>query len=177
MKFLSTLLLLILPFSLLAEDSEWFVGVEGGATGAKLNSLGSSGNYAYAPQYGFKAGLRDKSARVYLGFTAADNIGDDITKTQNAYIALEGLSDEFTVIAKSTAKVFIGANFGVSMADVNNNSTTAFMAGVQTGLIFLLPADFEIELAYRHYLTIRDKDTNFNAGTFYGALNYKFYAF
>lgn len=177
MKFLTTLLLLVLPFSLLAEDSEWFVGIEGGATGAKLSTQNTDSNYSYAPQYGVKIGLRDKNARIYLGLTAADKIGDDVTKTLNSYIALEGISDEFTVIAASTAKFFFGTNFGASMADVNDKSTTALLVGLQTGLVFLLPADFEIELAYRHYATIRDKETNFNAGAVYGTLNYKFYAF
>lgn len=177
MKFLTTLLLLALPFSLFAENAEWFVGLEGGATGAKLNDLGRDGSYAYAPQYGLKVGLREKNSRIYLGLTAADNIGEDITKTVNPYIALEGISNEFTVIAESTAKFFFGTHFGASVADINNSSTTAFLAGLQTGLIFMLPADFEIELAYRHYVTVRKKETNFNAGTVYGALNYKFYAF
>lgn len=177
MKFLSTLLLLTLPFSLLAEDSEWFVGIDGGATGVKLSHQDVNSSYELGPQYGFKIGLREKNSRIYLGFTTADNIDSEVSKTQNPYIALEGISDEFKVIAKSTAKLFFGAHFGASIAEVNGTSTTAFMTGLQTGLIFLLPADLEIEFAYRHYLTIRDKETNFNAGAVYGGLNYKFYAF
>ena len=177
MKFLSTLLLLILPFSLLAEDSEWFVGIDVGVTGTQLKNAAAGSDYEFGPEYGLKAGLREKNSRIYLGYTAADSIGQPVDKTQTSYLALEGVSDEFNVIAKSTAKFFLGVRLGASIADINNTSATAFMGGAQTGLIFLLPADFEIELAYRHYWTFKESDTDFNAGSAYGGLNYKFYAF
>ncbi|MGB5965313.1 MAG: hypothetical protein WBF77_03100 [Sulfurimonadaceae bacterium] len=177
MKLLSLFLLLILPFSLSAEDSEWFIGIEGGATGTQLSNTATGNDYVYGPEYGLKIGLREKNSRIYLGYTVADNMDQPINKTQNPYLALEGISNEFKVIAKSTAKFFFGARMGASIADVNTTSTTAVMGGLQTGLIFLLPADFEIELAYRHYWTFKDKDTDFNAGAVYGGLNYKFYTF
>ncbi len=177
MKLLSLFLLLILPFSLSAEDSEWFVGIEGGTTGTKSSSATTGSDYDFGPEYGLKIGLREDNGRMYIGVTSSDDIGDEVSKTLNPYIALEGISDEFKVIAKSTAKFFFGARLGASIADVNTTSTTAFMGGLQTGLIFMLPADFEIELAYRHYWTYKGKDTDFNAGAFYGGLNYKFYAF
>ncbi len=177
MKLLSLFLLLILPFSLSAEDSEWFVGIEGGTTGTKSSSATAESDYDFGPEYGLKIGLRDKNSRIYLGYTTADDIGEPVDKAQTPYLALEGISDEFKVIAKSTAKFFFGARLGASIADVNSTSTTAFMGGLQTGLIFMLPADFEIELAYRHYWTYKGKDTDFNAGALYGGLNYKFYAF
>jgi hypothetical protein len=177
MKLLSLFLLLILPFSLSAEDSEWFVGIEGGTTGTKSANTTAGSDYDFGPEYGLKIGLRDKNSRIYLGYTTADDIGEPVDKAQTPYLALEGISDEFKVIAKSTAKFFFGARLGASIADVNTTSTTAFMGGLQTGLIFMLPADFEIELAYRHYWTYKGKDTDFNAGALYGGLNYKFYAF
>ena len=177
MKIFTTIFLLLLPFSLFAENSEWFVGIDGGVTGAKVSNDDINSSYAFGPEYGLKIGIRDKNSRIYIGYTAANDIGSDITKTQSPYIALEGISNEFTVVAKSTAKFFFGARLGASFADVNDSSTTAFLGGIQTGLVFLLPADFEIELAYRHYWTYASKDTDFNAGSVYTGLNYKFGAF
>jgi hypothetical protein len=63
------------------------------------------------------------------------------------------------------------------MAYAEDPATTAYIAGFQTGFIFSLPADFEIELAYRHYLTYIKERPDFNSGTLYGGLNYRFYAF
>jgi hypothetical protein len=177
MKLFSLFLLFILPLSLAAEDSEWFVGVDGGVTGVNFSSSTIESDYEFAPEYGLKIGLRDKNSRIYLGYTAADNIDSNISSTSTAFLALEGISDEFYFIAESTAKFFFGVRLGADTADINGDSTTAFMGGLQTGLLFLLPADLEIELAYRHYFTMRKVETNFNAGTLYGALNYKFYAF
>lgn len=177
MKRLPLLLLFMLPFSLLAEESKWFVGIEAGATGTMLTDAPAGSDYVYGPEYGLKIGLQEKNSRIYLGFTAADEIGQPVNKTQNPYLALEGVSDAFTVIAQAKAKFFFGVRFGASIADIYNETKAAPMGGAQTGLIFLLPADFEIELAYRHYWTFDDKTTDFNAGAAYGGLNYNFYAF
>jgi hypothetical protein len=177
MKFFSLLFLLILPLTLAAEDSEWFAGIDGGVTGVNFSSSALKEDYKFAPEYGLKIGLREHNSRVYLGYTAANSIDGNITSTSTAYLALEGISDEFRVIARSTAKFFFGVRLGASFADIDKVSKTAFLGGFQTGLVFLLPADFEIEVAYRHYFTARRIETNFNAGTLYGALNYKFYAF
>ena len=177
MKLITTIFLFILPFSLYAENSEWFVGLDGGVTGAKLSNDDLNSSYAFGPEFGLKIGLRDKNSRIYLGYTTANDIGTAIVKTQSPYIALEGISNEFTVVAKSTAKFFFGVRLGASFADVNSSSTSAFLGGLQTGLVFMLPADFEIELAYRHYWAYASKDTDFSAGAIYTGLNYKFGAF
>ena len=177
MQFLTTFFLLLLPFSLLADNSEWFVGIDGGVTGAKISGSDLNNSYAFGPEVGLKIGLREKNSRIYLGYTVANDVGDEVSKTQSPYIALEGISNEFVVVAKSTAKFFFGARLGASFADVNSSSTSAFLGGLQTGLVFMLPADFEVELAYRHYWTYSNKDSDFNAGAVYTALNYKFGAF
>ena len=177
MKFFTTIFLLILPFSLFAENSEWFIGLDAGVTGAKTSSSDINNSYSFGPEYGIKVGLLDKNSRIYLGYTTANDIGSDVSKTQSPYLALEGISNEFNVVAKSTAKFFFGVRLGASIADVNNLSTTAFLGGLQTGLVFMLPADFEIELAYRHYWTFKSEETDFNAGAVYTGLNYKFGAF
>ena len=178
MKILSTFLLLLLPFSLFAEDGEWFIGLDAGATGAKLSNADLNSSYAYSPEFGIKFGIREDHSRIYIGYTAANDIGDEISTAQGPYIALEGISNEFKVIRHSTAKFFFGVRLGASFADVNSSQTTAFLGGIQTGLIFMLPADFEMELAYRHYWAIRNDDaTDFTAGTIYTGINYKFGAF
>ncbi len=177
MKLFTLLLLTILPYSLCADESAWFVGLDAGATGLILSDKTSADERDYAPEYGFKLGLQEENSRIYIGVTYADSIGPDVNKTLNPYIALEGVSNAFKVIASSTAKFYFGARLGASIADIKGESQTAALAGLQTGLIFLLPADLEIELAYRHYWTFRDTATDFNAGALYGALNYKFYAF
>lgn len=174
MKFFYTFLLLTLPFSLLADEGEWFLGLDAGGTGAKLSTGSLEDSYSFGPEYGLKFGLRENNSRIYLGFTTANDIGSEVVSTKSPYLALEGMSDEFKVIAKSTAKFFMGARFGASIADVNGTNASAFSMGVQTGLLFLLPADFEIELAYRHYWTYANKDSDFNAGSVYTGLNYKF---
>jgi len=174
MKLFYTLLLLILPFSLAAEDGEWFVGLDGGVTGAKLSNADSNASYAFGPEFGLKFGLRENNSRIYVGFTSANDIGSDISTTQNPYLALEGISDEFKVVAKSTAKFYMGVRIGASFAEVDGTTKTAFLGGVQTGLVFMLPADFEIELAYRHYWAYANKVSDFNAGAVYTGLNYKF---
>ena len=177
MKILSLFLLFFLPLSLFADDSAWFAGIDGGVTGTKLSSSEIKSDYEFGPEYGFRIGLQDKNSRMYLGYTRADDIDGNVSSTNNIYLGLDGISDEFHVIAKSTAKFFFGIRLGSSTADIDEKSKTAFLGGLQTGFIFLLPADFEIEFAYRHYLTLRKKEINFNAGTIYGALNYKFYTF
>ena len=176
MKFFMFLLLALLPYSLTAESGEWFIGLDAGATGATLSEAASD-ERAYGIEYGGKIGLREDNGRIYIGVTSASDISNTIDNTLNPYIALEGLSDEFKVISKSTAKFYFGARFGASIADVNGDSTTAALVGLQSGLIFLLPADFEIELAYRHYWTFNDELSDFNAGAVYTGLNYKFGAF
>ena len=177
MKFITFLLLTLVPFSLTAESGEWFVGIDAGASGAKFVDPEIESERSTGLEYGLKIGLREDNGRMYIGVTSAKDINDGITKTTNPYIALEGISNEFKVISSSTAKFYFGARFGASIADVNTSSTTAGLAGLQSGLIFLLPADLEIELAYRHYWTFRNAETNFNAGAVYTGLNYKFGAF
>ncbi len=178
MKLLSTFFLLLLPFSLLAESGEWFVGLDAGATGAKLSNSDLNSSYAFSPEYGVKIGIREKNSRIYLGYTNASDIGTEISKTQSPYLALEGISNEFKVISNSTAKFFFGVRLGASFADINGSSTSAVLAGFQTGLNFVLPADFEIELAYRQYWALRNNDaTDFGASAATLGLNYKFGAF
>ena len=178
MKLLTTFLLLLLPFSLLAENGEWFVGLDGGVTGAKRSNADLNSSYEYGPEYGLKIGIRDRHSRIYLGYTNGSDIGTEIAKTQSPYLALEGISNAFKVISDSTAKFFFGVRLGASFADVNGSNTAAFLAGFQTGLNFMLPADFEIELAYRQYWAIRNNDdTDFKAGAATLGLNYKFGAF
>ncbi len=184
MRFFVILLLTLLPYSLSAENSEWFVGVDAGLTGDYLSEQAEDYDTSYGPEFGLKVGLRDKNSRMYIGVTSANDIDGKVSSTLNPYIALEGISNEFDVISKSTAKFFFGARFGASIADIyseatdtDTTSTTAALAGLQGGLVFLLPADFEIELAYRHYWTFRDDATDFSLGTVYTALNYKFGAF
>jgi len=177
MKIFSTFLLLLLPFSLFADDvkdTEWFVGLSAGATGANFSASDLNTSYAFGPEYGAKIGFRDKNSRVYLGYTIGNDIGSEISKTQSPYIALEGIGDEFVVAGDSTAKFYFGARIGASFATVNDTTRTAFLGGFQTGLTFLLPADFEIELEYRHYWSYRGDDADFNAGAAALALNYKF---
>ena len=177
MKFITFLLLTLIPYSLTAESGEWFVGLDAGATGVELTDQTTETERAYGPEYGLKIGLREDNGRMYLGVTSSNDIGTVVSKTINPYIALEGISNEFKVISSSTAKFYFGARFGASIADVNTTSTTAGLVGLQSGLIFLLPADFEIELAYRHYWTFKSTETNFNAGAVYTGLNYKFGAY
>jgi len=184
MKIFTLLLLVLLPYSLSAENGEWFAGIDAGLSGDYLSEQAENYDSAYGPEYGLKVGLREENSRMYIGITAASDIGGKVSSTLNPYIALEGISNEFKVISKSTAKFFFGARFGASIADIysepaetDTTSTTAALAGLQGGLIFLLPADFEIELAYRHYWTFRDDATDFSLGTVYTALNYKFGAF
>lgn len=177
MKFITFLLLTLVPYSLTAESGEWFVGIDAGASSAKFTEPEVEIERATGLEYGLKVGLREGNGRMYIGVTSANDINDGITKTINPYIALEGVSNEFKVISKSTAKFYFGARFGASIADINATSTTAGLVGLQSGLIFLLPADFEIELAYRHYWTFKSAETDFNAGSVYTGLNYKFGAF
>ena len=176
MKFFMFSLLALLPYSLIAESGEWFIGLDAGATGATLSEA-TSNERVYGVEYGAKVGLREDNGRIYIGVTSASDISNTISNTVNPYIALDGLSNEFKIISKATAKFYFGARFGASIADVNGESMTAALVGLQSGLIFLLPADFEIELAYRHYWTFKDELTDFNAGTAYAGLNYKFGAF
>lgn len=179
MKRFTLLLLALLSHPLFAENAEngeWLIGLDAGATGLVMTEAAVN-ERNYTPEYGLKIGLQEENSRVYIGVTYANNIGSDVNKTLNPYIALEGVSDAFKVIAKSKAKFYFGARLGASIADINGATKTAALTGLQTGLIFLLPADLEIELAYRHYWTFKDTATNFNGGALYGALNYKFYAF
>ncbi len=179
MKILSTFLLLILPFSLFAEEANWFIGLDAGATGAVLSN-DENATRSYGPQYGLKVGYIEDNGRVYLGYSLASNLGTDIEKTHTPYIALEGISNEFKAIGSATAKFFFGFRFGASIADMQSATTletsriNALMAGVQTGLSFMLPADFEVELAYRHDFTFKDDETNYNAGNIYTGLIYNF---
>ena len=174
MKFITTVFLFILPFTLLAESSEWFIGLD---AGARISTSTINNSYIATPEYGIKVGIIEKNSRIYLGYTVANDTASDVSKVQSPYLALEGISNEFKVVAKSTAKFFLGVRLGASVSEVNNLSTSAFLGGLQTGLVFMLPADFEIELAYRHYLIFNSNETNFDTGTIYTSLNYRFGAF
>ncbi len=176
MKFL-TLFFFLLPLSLFAENSNWFVGLEGGTSGAKFSDSVENTEFEYATQYGLKIGLSEDNTRIYLGYNDTDKISNALTSSRNVYIALEGVSNEFKVIAASTAKFFFGFHLGGSSIDANGDIVNGAMGGLQGGLDFMLPADFEIELAYRQYWTYKEKITNISSGTLYGGLNYKFYSF
>ena len=170
-------LLLFLSLSLMAQNSEWFVGIEGGATAAKLTEESLDRDYQLGAQYGLRAGVRENNSRIYIGYNTSQKVSDDISSSHNLYLALEGISDEFTVIAESTAKFFMGVHLGSAFSDINGSNVTSVMGGVQIGLDFMLPGNFEIETAYRHYWTYRKEETNFIAGSVYGGLNYKFHSF
>ena len=175
MKFFPLLLLLLLPFSLYAEKTSWFVGLDGGATGAILSDTDSNSSFSYGPEYGVKAGFQDERSRVYLGYTYAGNIGNVILKNQNVYVALDGVGRTFNVMGSADAKFFFGARLGASFGEFETESITAVQGGFQTGLIFLLPAGFEIETAYRHYWTYRSRiKSDFMAGALSVGLNYTF---
>ena len=175
MKLLPFFLLFLLPFSLHAEKTNWFVGLDGGATGANLSASDANTSFAYAPEYGIKAGFQDEHSRVYLGYTYANDIGSVIVQNQNVYIALDGVGRTFHVMGSADAKFFFGARLGASFGEFETEDITAIQGGFQTGLIFLLPADFEIETSYRHYWTYRSREeSDFMAGAFAIGLNYKF---
>ncbi len=175
MKFLTFLLLLILPFSLYAEKTSWFIGLDGGATGANLSAADANTSFSYGPEYGIKAGFQDERSRIYLGYTYADNIGSVILKNQNVYIALDGVGKKFNVMGSADAKFFFGARLGASFGEFETENITAVQGGFQTGLIFLLPKGFEIETSYRHYWTYRSRvESDFMAGSLAVGLNYTF---
>jgi hypothetical protein len=189
MKFFSLFLLFILPLSLTAKDSEWFIGIEGGISEAKFSSNSTDSGRVFSPQYGLKFGLRRQHLRYYVGYNQNDDFGTDLISSKSIYFGIDGLSDGVKVTAKTQVKIFFGGHLGAATsviygtaatdynAYIKDPDVTAFMAGFQTGFIFLLPANFEIELAYRHYLLFNDDKTDFNSGTFYGGLNYEFYTF
>ncbi|MBU1642685.1 outer membrane beta-barrel protein [bacterium] len=189
MKFFSLFLLFMLPLSLIAKDSEWFIGIEGGISEAKFSSKSADSGRVFSPQYGLKFGLRKEHVRYYIGYNQNNSFGTDLISSKSMYFGIDGLSDSIKVAAKTHMKLFLGAHMGAAdsviygtaatdqNAYINDPNVTAFMAGFQTGVIFLLPANFEIELAYRHYLLFNSDKTDFNSGTFYGGLNYEFYAF
>jgi len=175
MKLLPFLLLLLLPFSLYAEKTSWFIGLDGGVTGANLAASDANTSFSFGPEYGIKAGFQDERSRVYLGYTNANDIGSYIIKNQNVYIALDGVGRPFEVIGSATAKFFFGARLGASFGAFETEDITAFQGGFQTGLIFLLPVGFEIETSYRHYWTYRSREaSDFMAGALAIGLNYKF---
>jgi hypothetical protein len=188
MKFFSLFLLFILPLSLTAKDSEWLIGVEGGISEAKFSSKNTDSGRVFSPQYGFKIGLRNQHARYYLGYNQNNEFGTDLVSSKTAYLALEGITDAIKVTKRTKARLFLGTHLGAASAVIDGTGATeykayakdptitAFIIGFQFGFVLLLPADFEIELAYRHYLAFKP-DKNFNVGTVYGGLNYKFHAF
>lgn len=188
MKFFSLLLLFMLPLSLAAEDSGWFIGIEGGMSEARFTKDSANSGRVYSPQYGLKIGLQKENTRIYLGYNQTEDLGSDLESSETLYLALEGVSDGVKIAATSNAKLFVGVHLGAATAVINGSAsapmayaedpaTTAYIAGFQTGFIFSLPADFEIELAYRHYLTYMKERPDFNSGTLYGGLNYRFYTF
>jgi hypothetical protein len=181
--FLRLLLFFLLPFSLPASDSAFFVGADYGQTIANVEQNDATLENGYVSQYGGKIGLREKNARVYLAYSAAAEYSDaDYSLSyQNAYLALEGVTDEFRVIANAYARVFIGVHAGAFIPDLEiggeDVGKTNLMGGAQGGLIFTLPAGLELELAYRHFWTEQEESTYLNAGTVYTALNYNFYTY
>ena len=189
MKFFSLFLLFMLPLSLTAKDSELIIGIEGGMSEAKFSSKSADSGRVFSPQYGVKLGLRKQHVRYYIGYNQNNDFGTDLISSKSMYLGIDGLSDKVKVSAKIYMKLFLGAHLGAATSVIygtaatdqntyiNDPNVTAFMAGFQTGLIFLLPIDFEIELAYRHYGLFNDDKTDFNSGTFYGGLNYQFYSF
>jgi hypothetical protein len=176
-------LLLLLPFTLFGADSALFVGAEYGQTIANVKQNDVTLENGYVPQFGGKIGLREKNARVYLAYSAAQEYSDaDYSLTyQNAYLALEGVSDEFRVIANAYARVFVGAHAGAFIPDLEiggeDVGKTSLMGGAQGGLIFILPVGLELEFAYRHFWTEQDENIYLNAGTVYTALNFNFYTY
>jgi len=167
-------LLLFLSLSLMAEKTEWFVGLEGGTAGVKYAENVNDIDRKFGLQYGLKVGLVNELSRIYIGYSQSDNNSNKNSSSQSGYLSLEGVGEEFQVFSKSTAKVFLGVHLGGNSATLQGEQKDAFIGGVQIGLIFLLPANFEIETAYRHQWTYNDTLTNFNTVNPYLALNYKF---
>jgi len=170
-------LLLFLSLSLFAKDANWFVGIEGGTGGVAYMDNVKEIPRKFGLQYGLKVGVVNEISRIYLGYSNVTNNSNKISATQSGYLGLDGVGEEFQVFSKATAKVFMGVTLGASNSTLQDEEENAFMGGVQIGLIFLLPADFEIEAAYRHQWSYKDKPTDFNTANPYVALNYKFYSF
>ena len=173
MKFL-TLFFLLLPLSLFAENSNWFVGLEGGTGGVEYMDNSKDIPRKFGLQYGVRAGVVNNTSRIYLGYSKIANNSNKISQTQSAYLGLDGVGQEFNVFDKATAKVFIGATLGASNSTVQDEKVNAFMGGMQIGLIFLLPVGLEIEAAYRHQWNYKNVPSDFNTANPYIALNYKF---
>jgi hypothetical protein len=182
-SFLRLLLFLLLPLTLFGSESAFFVGAEYGQTIANVEKDDVTLDNSYVSQYGGRIGLREKNARVYLAYAATQEYSDaDYTLSyHNAYLALEGITDEFRVIADAHARVFIGVHAGAFIPDLEiygeDVGKTNLMGGAQGGLIFTLPAGLELELAYRHFWTEQEESTYLNAGTVYTALNFNFHTY
>lgn len=182
-KMKKTLLsLLLISSTIFAQDGEWIVGLDVGATGSNITEKGTAiSEDQKALSYGLKVGFQEKTARIFLAYNHVDEIsGTNYTlSSDSVFVQLDGFSEDFNIIGSADARFFLGAHIGAYMPSLDvagsgNVGNTALMGGAQGGLIFLLPANFEIELAYRHMWTSQDNDITINAGSAYTALNYKF---
>jgi len=178
--FLSLLLLSATLFS--ADKGQWLLGLDIGSNGTNITQNDSSvSDDKRTTAYGAKIGFQEETARVFLGYNHVDEIkGSDFTlSSDNVYVQLDGFSSDFTIIGGIDARVFLGGHIGLFIPTLVNTAGTdvgknSFMGGAQGGLIFLMPADMEFELAYRHMWTTQENDISINAGNAYAALNIKF---
>jgi len=171
------ILVMLLTLTLQAKEGEWFVGLEGGVAGSKLNTADSNLSREYAPSYGLKVGLREDHSRLYIGVDMSKDSGAQFSSVIAPYLALEGTSNIFDVISDIDARFFLGFRVGGTFSTVADSDVNAVMLGAQTGLIFMLPADFELETAYKHTFSFKNEASSFNTGTLYLGLNYKFSAY
>ena len=160
------LLVLLLPLTVAADEMQLFAGLNLGSNKGTVKYSDSDKNTDSELVYGARFGINEENARVYLAY----NTVQDGAKWQSLHIAVEGVSNKIRFISNSYFKFFLGAHAGGFAPDEGSSD---FMGGAQGGIIFLLPADFEMELAYRHFWTQYD-NRDFDAGDLYLAVNYKF---
>lgn len=173
--------LLFLGTSLFAQEGEWLLGLDVGSTGTSISQGGTSiSEDKRAIAYGAKVGFQEGAARIFLAYNHADKVETSqySIESDSAYVQLDGFGEDFNIIGSAKARIYLGAHIGAYIPTLVNSGVesgnTSLMGGVETGIIFLLPARLELEFAYRHMWTQQDNDISINAGNAYTALNIRF---
>lgn len=174
---------LILQYSLFASEYEIFVGVDGGASWATFTDPQSSYTNKEIVTYGAKAGVVNKSDRMYVSYQYIDAFKDSPNREgqfQTLTANAEAFTDPWKPFSGMGIHIFVGGHLGALNVEMKapfaSTDKTALLYGAQIGLLIDFDLPISLETGYRYsWSSFSDYNTDLDRlQVAYGGLNISF---